>query len=118
VYFDTVLYKLDDETWCCHKALEPLENLGPHDQVDDVGSSIFATYLVADKLCDEPLVNALHDLFRKINLELMLEGSVIQTPTEEQSHGGLKRQWAVKCLAKDIQTNGWDIYICTDPETS
>jgi hypothetical protein len=116
VYLNTVPYQLDDETWCWLKALRPLENFGPHGQVDDAVSGIVATYLVADKLCIEPLMNALHDLFRKIHLEVMPKGTVVQTLTEQGPHGGLMRQWAIMCVAKDIQTNGWDIYRCTDPE--
>jgi len=102
--------------WCWLKSLKPLENLDPHGQVGDTVSGIVATYLVADKLCIEPLMNALHDLFCTIHLQLMPQSSVIQTLTEQGPHGGLMRQWAIKCLAKDIQWNGWDVYRRIYPE--
>ena len=114
IYFGKVPYLLDNKAWSHIENLDrgeyPLaECCLDHDEVA-------GTYLMADKMCVEPLMNGLHDLYRKYHRYIAIDGVTLQMITEKGPQDGLLRDWTLRSIAVELRRWGWDEYKTTNGE--
>jgi hypothetical protein len=107
VYFGTIPYHLDDEFLKPSAGQVTLTDT-EQEQFGAACEGLVRVYQLADKLCMETLMNAIHDRYRTTHKYFGISTQDLVNLTEGRCKDSLLRQFALKQMVRSIRGYGWD----------